>query len=455
MLGRRRHLIFGAIVLLLVGGSWTLWASNGEKVSPSPTGKETRAVTITLAPVVERSVVRKVPIVGTLYGKEEIPVSSEVGGRIIRIHHEVGETVHSGDILMEIDPREFELAVNEARRALEWELAKLGLKDPPANDKDVAVEKLPGVVRARSQFELSEQVHKRTSQLKAQKTISQDEWEKAEAELKLTQAAYEQSLLDAQTILAAVRQKQAMLESALERLSDTKMKVPTPSVPSGEGVDSFVIADRNVTEGEIVSTARGSEPAFRLVICDPLKLEAAVAERFAVELRKEQKVRIKTEATGEKVFEGEITRIYPTVDRTSRTFQVEVLVPNKNRILTPGSFARGNVITRSDEHAKTVPAEAIVRFAGVVKVFTVRDGASYSVPVKPGERLEPIAAENGGHAVWFEVTGDLQAGDQVVITGQSQLADRTPITVRETTPVPPAADSTPPVKVGSAQEGSR
>jgi RND family efflux transporter MFP subunit len=410
----------------------SLFAASG---SDKTDAKPSRPVTVTVSPVVPREVKRKVSIVGNLYGKEEIPVSAEVGGRIIRIHHEVGETVHAGDILMEIDPREFELTVNEARRALEWELAKLGLKQPPETDDAVVIEKLPVVVRARAQLDLSEQVHKRTGQLKAQKTISQDEWEKAEAELKLMQAAYEQSILDAKTNLAAVRQKQAMLESAKERLADTKLIVPTPSAPAPGAPEAFVIAERRVTEGEIVSTSRGSEPAFRLVICDPLKFEAAVAERFAAEIKKGQQAGIKTEATGDTIFLGEVTRIHPTVDRASRTFQVEVLVQNPNRVLTPGSFARGQIVTRTNETALTVPAESIIRFAGVVKVFVIRQSESFSVPVKIGERLEMTPAESQSeHAVWFEVKGDLKAGDQVVVTGQSQLADKTPVVIRSSGP---------------------
>jgi RND family efflux transporter MFP subunit len=417
--------------LVVVGGGFSLWAGAPESASATSATKGVAPVHVTVSKVTVRPVDRRVTIVGSLYGKEEIPVSSEVGGRVIRIHHDIGDPIGPGELLFEIDPREYELAVNESRRALEWELAKLGLKEPPASDDEVAIDKLPVVVKAKAQLDLSEQVHRRAAQLRAQKTISQDEWDKAEAELKLNTAAYEQAILDARTILAAVRQKQAMLETALERLGDTKVTAPTPNTPAGSSPVRFVIAERSITEGEILASARGSEPAFRLVISDPLKLQAAVAERFASEIKKDQEAGLTTEATGPRIFTGKVSRVHPTVDRASRTFQVEIEVPNGEGLLPPGAFARCAVVTRPRQPTLTVPAESIVKFAGVVKLFLIRDQASLSVPVKIGERIEvPSSDPKLPPTVWFEVSGELRADETVVVTGQSQLADGTPVAIR-------------------------
>jgi RND family efflux transporter MFP subunit len=427
----------------LVLGAYSLWAENPAK-SDGKSPQSDQAIAVTTARVMTHPVQRRVPIVGSLYGREEIPVTPEVSGRVVRIVHETGEMVSPGDVLFEIDPREYELAVNESRRSLEWELAKLGLKTPPTSDDAVAIDKLPMVVRAKAQLDLSEQVHRRASLLKAQKTISQDEWDKAEAELKLSQAAHEQAVLDARTNLAAVRQKQAMLETALERLADTKVVAPRPTL--------LVDNERTVTEGEFISINRGGEPAFRLVIADPLKLQAAVAERYAGEIKKGQKAGLMTEATGQAIFYGLVNRVHPTVDRASRTFQVEVEIRNKDRQLPPGAFARGAIVTRESEKALLVPAEAIVRFAGVVKVFVVRDNLSQSVPVKVGERIE-ITTKETKHpdGVWFEVTGDLKDGEAVVCTGQSQLADGTAVRLREVPSPAPASNE----QASRASEASR
>ena len=397
-------------------------------------GSAAKPITVTVSPIVPRKVQRLVNIVGSLYGKEEVPISPEVDGRIIRIHHDVGDVVKAGDVLFEIDPRTYELAANEAQRSLELEMAKLGLKSVPETDEGVDVEVLPNVTRAKLQLKLIELQHTRSGQLWAQKTISKEEWDKVETDLKLSKNAFDQAVLDARSNWASMRQKQAMVDSARERLSHTRVMVPSQSnlLKDHKGPIQYVVAERSVTEGEMVSAMRGTSPSFRLVIADPLKLEAAVAERFAAEIKVGQNAGLKTEATGDKIHYGKVSRVNPTVDRASRTFHVEIEIANKDRDLPPGSFARASVETRIDEKALTVPAEAIVRFAGVIKVFVVRDGKAQGIPVKLGQRIEETDKTDKHRThLWFEVVGDIKPDDKVVTSGQSQLANDTPVSIRD------------------------
>jgi RND family efflux transporter MFP subunit len=110
----------------------------------------------------------------------------------------------------------------------------------------------------------------------------------------------------------------------------------------------------------------------------------------------------------------------PTVDRTNRTFQIEVLVPNAERRLKPGNFAKAAIMTHQDSNAITVPTEALVAFAGVSKVFVVQEGKAHAVEVRLGERGDG----------WLEVLGDLTEGASVVTSGQTQLAEGTTVRVR-------------------------
>jgi membrane fusion protein (multidrug efflux system) len=88
------------------------------------------------------------------------------------------------------------------------------------------------------------------------------------------------------------------------------------------------------------------------------------------------------------------------------------------------------------DEARVLPLEALVRFAGVNKVFRVRDGKAQEVLVKLGSRGPD----------WFEVLADLSAGDQVVTSGQTRLADGTPVTIREETAEQPPPAQSPPEK---------
>jgi multidrug efflux pump subunit AcrA (membrane-fusion protein) len=111
---------------------------------------------------------------------------------------------------------------------------------------------------------------------------------------------------------------------------------------------------------------------------------------------------------------------------------VEVLVANPARKLRAGSFAKASVFTRQDAQAPTIPEEALVTFAGVTKVFVVRDGKARAVTVRPGVRLEVPGA--GRTENWVEVLGEVPPDSQVVTSGHSQLAEGTPVRIRTSAP---------------------
>jgi membrane fusion protein, multidrug efflux system len=151
-----------------------------------------------------------------------------------------------------------------------------------------------------------------------------------------------------------------------------------------------------------------------------------------------QPVRVSTRAHPELTFHGKLTRINPSVDPTSRTFQVETVVPNERGLLRPGGFARASIVTRADAKAAVVPMESVVYFAGVTKIFVVENGKAHSYSgVKTGKE--------GRGWVEIEIAGDrLPETALVVTTGQSSLADGTPVVVRHPeppkVPVPSGAD---------------
>ena len=137
------------------------------------------------------------------------------------------------------------------------------------------------------------------------------------------------------------------------------------------------------------------EAVAELVIEDPIRLWSQVPEQYAEDVRVGQRVRLSTRAHPGMAFEGKVARINPSVDSSSRTFQVETLVPNERGLLRPGGFARASIVTDAEAKAAVVPIESIVRFAGVTKLFIVENGKARSInDIKTG-------SEGRG---WVEVT---------------------------------------------------
>lgn len=203
------------------------------------------------------------------------------------------------------------------------------------------------------------------------------------------------------------------------------------------------IAKRKAEVGDYVRTGA---PIFVLVADDPLRLRGEVPERFASELAPGQEVRATVEALPGETLRGKLSRISPASNTTSRALAVEALVPNPGGRLKTGFFAKADILTRSDTEAIVVPAEALVSFAGVTRVFVVdADGTARGREVVPGLR----------RGTGVEITRGLQPGDRVATSGLGRLADGTRVVVRADAadaPEIPAAGG-PEVAPGTAQPG--
>ena len=359
------------------------------------THKVFKPVAVTVSPVTHRRSQRLVKGVGSLYGQEEITITPKVEGRILKTLVDVGDRVKPGDLLLIIDDTDFLLAESEAQKALELELSKVGLKALPQGPVDV--NQIPLVVRAG--------FLEKNSQIRKDRLL-----------------------------------RQAQLNTAKQRLADTKVRIPEPGTTLKDAKNiEYAVTQRLVTQGELLKTSPStSMSAFKLVIDNPLKLQAAVPERHLSEVRLGQLVDLEVESYRGRIFQGTVARINPSIDRVNRTFQIEVDVPNMDKLLHSGSFAKASIQTRVDEKALTVPEESVIIYAGVVKVFVVREGKAVEVPVETGVRM--VVGAKGQESAWVEVMGDLTVGEMVVTSGQSQLHRdrevriRKPIETTETEP---------------------
>jgi multidrug efflux pump subunit AcrA (membrane-fusion protein) len=118
----------------------------------------------------------------------------------------------------------------------------------------------------------------------------------------------------------------------------------------------------------------------------PLRLRLSVPERDAVSVRTGQAVRITVEGDPA-VHPGTVARLSPAIAEQSRTLLIEAEVPNARNQLRPGAFAKAEIVIQTGDRIVTVPVSALVTFAGVDKVLTVRAGKSEELRVTTGRSL--------------------------------------------------------------------
>jgi len=396
---------------------------------PPDTGTpEVKPIPVTVASVKTVGLRRTVPVVGTLLAFEDVQLAPKVMGRVARVFKDLGDRVAPGEVLLELDSTEYRLAVEQARPAFEGELRKLKLDKLPATDAEFErhLPKIDAVAQAKANLELSEKDLKRTETEMSRGVGSAQTLDSAVTRVKVLQTGVLSAETDARVTLANARRLKAALEDAERKLADTKLCAPIPdewtlwekALGATTTPLKYGVALKMVSVGEMVQQTPVTN-CYRLVIDHSLKLAAPVPEKHA-EVAIGQAVEIRVEAHPDRVFTGIVTRVSPTVDATTRTFGIVVAVLNGDGRLKAGGFARAEVVTRVADAVLTVPAEAVVTFAGVTKVYLAEGDVAKSVEVEVGTRDKD----------WVEVRGQLTPGARVITSGQSQLVDGSPIRIR-------------------------
>src|SRR5438045_4094163 len=255
-----RTVIVTTLAALAASAAMTLTACERKGQAQTLTRGAT-TVPVTLQAVQMMPVQRSVDVVGTLFGDEETVVSAKVPGRIIALFKDVGDTVAPGEPLVQLKQNDYQLAVAKAQLSLEESLAKLGLKELPSKDFDVA--KIPTVVKARLQTENAEAKLKRGKKLFESKPplMSEQDFSDLETALSVAKTSYDVELLTARTLVAQAWSFKGDLDIANQRLTDATTRAPaTPestTQPSDTGKlpsapHTYVVTARYVNVGELV-----------------------------------------------------------------------------------------------------------------------------------------------------------------------------------------------------------
>jgi len=375
-----------------------------------------QAVSVRLAEVRPTSVPLTVEAVGTLLGEEESTVSAKVEGRVIKIRADLGDRVADGAVLAQIDPTDFSLIVLQRESALNEALAKLGLTALPEASFDPAT--VPTVQRAAVQRDNADARLQRSKRLFEQTPplLSSQDMEDVQTLFVVANRDYDVAVLEARSALATAYARQADVAFSKQQLANTTVLAPgNNSVGEGKsGATSrparWGVAQRLAAPGDLV---RPGTEMYKLVIDDPVKLRAAVPERFADRVRTGLPASVFVEGSSAD-HTGNVSRVSPVVDPASRTFQIEVTLANPSRTLRPGAFARASVTIGQRNDVVAVPESALQQFAGVDRVFSVGDDAKAKA-----HTVSIIQTKDG--LVYFD-KNEIGGASRLVITNVDKLS---------------------------------
>lgn len=406
-----------AVLLSLIALGLLSCGRNGEAQQKSPGGQpgaagagrgRGEAVQVRSTRPQRIAIQRIVDLSGSLISPDQVRVSSEVDGTVAMVNAELGQVVREGQILIQLDTRELQLAVDRAESALRQTEAQLGIDSahpevlPP--DEDVASVRTALANREDARVKLSQ-----TQELVTKGLAPRTDLDTNSTRLKVAEAAVQAALENIRALNASLQDRRANYELAKKKLADASIRAPA----------SGTIAERLVQRGEFI---RANTQVATIVQLSPLKLQTAVQEKFANVIRPNLLVQFRVEPFPQDVFEGRVSNISPAVNLQTRTFAVEILVSNLSGKLKPGFFAKGAILTQKDENVLAVPQEAVSTLAGVSSVFVIEDATirqqNVTLGVQEGGLFEIIDGLKGDEVLAASNLNEITTGMSVSVSAR-------------------------------------
>ncbi|MCX7798029.1 MAG: efflux RND transporter periplasmic adaptor subunit [Melioribacter sp.] len=186
---------------------------------------------------------------------------------------------------------------------------------------------------------------------------------------------------------------------------------------------SGIITAKKLNEGEVflLAPTGGAPTIVTLMQINPLKLLLNVSEKNFKDIKIGQQVEIKTDIFPNEIFKGNISRIDPTINPSTRTFEVEVKVPNASEKLRPGMYVRATIYLGKTEGI-LVERSAVLKQIGTAAyyAFIVKNNIAKRVDISIGQEFDSV----------IEITRGLNEGDYLVTKGQGVLKDGNQVEIK-------------------------
>ncbi|MBT3414545.1 MAG: efflux RND transporter periplasmic adaptor subunit [Nitrospina sp.] len=361
----------------------TLVSCSSSEDDVQPIKKREFALPVQIGKIVRMNVADEVRAVGNIQAEKRVVVNSEVRGKITRIAVEEGMKVKAGDLLAQIDPREFELVHERLRADLtsmqkEYQKAQGGLRP---EDK----QRLEARMHAdESALNLTNIELNRTQNLVAQKVLSQSALDSAKDKVRQADESLKASKAELAAGMKARSEDIEKLESdmqairkrvAVAKLNLSKVNVKAPF--------AGVIIAKEIEQGAF---AEAGTPIVRMIGSSRLKAVLEMPQSHRNKLKKLKGARFMARELGLKFEQNKnlqrLIRVIPDANIFSGNIKVQIDLPDPNSSLFPGLTLESTLNFGMRKNVLHVPAVSLVISEKGTVVYVVKDGKAHRVPVK-------------------------------------------------------------------------
>jgi RND family efflux transporter MFP subunit len=338
-------------------------------------------------------------IAGEFFPYQEVDLHAKVAGYIRKINVDIGDHVRTGQVLAVLEIPELTAQLQSAEAGVRHSREE--------------------IMRAQNEVSRMEAdyaaVHAAASRLRQASQarpglIAEQELDDAIAKDRSAEAQVEA----AKSAWAASRQQLEV--SQAERSHYSALSGYSRIIAPFDGVITWRYADT----GSLIQAGTSnvsSEPVVKISQVNVLRLRIPVPESLAASVRDGEPVEIRVKATDKRIS-GKVIRSTDSLDRSTRTMQVEVDVQNKDSKLEPGMYADVSLRVQNDRDALTLPVEAIHRSADKTTVLMVDaqnqvEEREIRTGIEGSNRIQILSGISEGDRVIVGNLGEYHSGERV------------------------------------------
>ncbi|OGD17567.1 MAG: hypothetical protein A2V76_00600 [Candidatus Aminicenantes bacterium RBG_16_63_14] len=381
--------------------------SSGTSAAPSPDQKvEAAPLPVKVSKAVIGDLVMTLKSPGEAYTEKRVAMKAEVGGVVKNLYAAEGRHVREGDLLVELDDREFRLTLERLEAQRLRYLSELFLErqfsvadEPPAQ---AIVDRL---AKAQADYD-------RISEGFKSGVASQADLEKAQSALELALIEAGRKKDEVQAATKGLTQAEVEVKIARLNLEKTRIRAPFAGI----------VTDVKLSPKERLDPGR---ELFTLVDISRIKVKAKVLESEVGKVVSGREVDLRFSAFPGRAFRGRIEAVSPVINAEDKTCGVYVAMDNPSEEVKPGMHAEVEFPTEIFKERLLVPQQAILVRGGRKLVFAVEGDVAKWRYIEVGLENERFAEVLPGKEPGWGVS----AGDTVIVEGHITLAHDTKVSI--------------------------
>lgn len=333
-------------------------------------------------------------------------VKTEVSGKVGVLHVKESQSVQKGELLVELDNREFHLEVERA------EASRLKILSELMLDNQFAEKSTPENASFIKNIEDEKKIYEKVYQQYQQGLVSEEKLESAFKKFEMVMIVSGQKKDDIMAATKGLTQQEINVKKARLNLEKTRIVAPF----------SGIITDIKVSEQQQVTAA---SELFTIVNTERITVHAQVLESEIGKMRVGREVDLFFSAFPDDVIKGKVKVVSPIVNSEDKTCKVIISIVNSGVDIKPGMHAEVEIEADIFRDRLLVPQEAIVVRSGKKMVFVVEEDIAKRRYIETGQENEYFAEvlEN------IEVDSGLRDGEIVIVEGHFTLAQNTRVRI--------------------------